>query len=166
MDEVARRARPTRRQALQTLGGGVVFQFVAKGAPGMRLGARLRIAGDGAVTLLTGKVELGQGARTLLTQCVAEELRVAPAKVSVIMGDTALVPDDGGTYASLTTPLTVPVVRRAAAAARRMLQTMQPGEAMEREIPIEVDPTPPQQWKVLGKPLANINGRAIVTGAL
>jgi isoquinoline 1-oxidoreductase len=57
----------------------VVFQFVAKGAPGMRLGARLRIADDGAVTLLTGKVELGQGARTLLTQCVAEELRVAPA---------------------------------------------------------------------------------------
>jgi nicotinate dehydrogenase subunit B len=144
----------------------VVFQFVAQGAPLVRLGARLRIAGDGAVTLLTGKVELGQGARTLLTQCVAEELRVAPAKVKVIMGDTALVPDDGGTYASLTTPLTVPVVRRAAAAARRMLQTMQPGEAMEREIPIAVDLTPPQQWKVLGTSLANINGRAIVTGAL
>jgi isoquinoline 1-oxidoreductase len=144
----------------------VVFQFVAKGAPGMRLGARLRIADDGAVTLLTGKVELGQGARTLLTQCVAEELRVAPAKVSVIMGDTALVPDDGGTYASLTTPLTVPVVRRAAAAARRMLQTMQPGQAMDREIPVEVDLTPPEQWKILGTPLANVNARAIVTGAL
>jgi nicotinate dehydrogenase subunit B len=163
---VARRARPTRRQALQTLSGGVVFQFVTQGAAGMRLGARLRIADDGAVTLLTGKVELGQGARTLLSQCVAEELRVAPAKVKVIMGDTALVPDDGGTYASLTTPLTVPVVRRAAAAARRMLQTMQPGDATEREIPIEVELTLPEQWKVLGKPLANVNARAIVTGAL
>lgn len=163
---MARRARPTRRQALQTIGAGVVFQFVIQGAAGTRLGARLRIGADGAVTLFTGKVEIGQGSRTLLTQCVAEELGVAPAKVSVLMGDTALVPDDGGTYASLTTPLTVPVVRRAAAAARRMLETMRPAEAMEREIPVEVDLTPPARWKVLGKPLANVNARAFVTGAL
>jgi nicotinate dehydrogenase subunit B len=166
LPRAARRSRPTRRDVLQTLGGVVVFQFVLPGAAGMRLGARLRIDGDGTVTLLTGKVELGQGARTVLTQCVAEELGVAPAKVRVIMGDTALVPDDGGTYASLTTPLTVPVVRRAAATARRMLQSMKPGEAMEREIPIQVDLTPPARWKVLGTPLANVNGRAIVTGAL
>ncbi len=33
--------------------------------------------------LFTGKVELGQGARTLLTQCVAEELGIVPAKVRV-----------------------------------------------------------------------------------
>lgn len=163
---MAKRARPTRRQTLQTLGAGVVFQFVVKGAPGARLGARLRWEGSGAVTLFTGKVEIGQGSRTLLTQCVAEELGVAPSKVRVIMGDTALVPDDGGTYASLTTPLTVPVVRRAAAAARRMLATMTPAEAMEREIPVEVDLTPPAKWQVLGKPLANVNARAMVTGAL
>jgi len=163
---VARLPRPTRREAFGTIGAGFVFQFVVKGAPGTQLGARLRFDAGGAVTLLTGKVELGQGSRTLLTQCVAEELGVAPGNVRVVMGDTALVPDDGGTYASLTTPLTVPVVRQAAAAARRMLETMTPAEAGKREIPVEVDLTPPAKWKTLGKPMANVNGRAIVTGAL
>ena len=163
---VARLPRPTRREAFGTIGAGFVFQFVVKGAPGTQLGARLRFDAGGAVTLLTGKVELGQGSRTLLTQCVAEELGVAPGNVRVVMGDTALVPDDGGTYASLTTPLTVPVVRQAAAAARRMLETMTPAEAGTREIPVEVDLTPPAKWKTLGKPMANVNGRAIVTGAL
>jgi len=163
---VAKRVRPTRRQALQTLGASVVFQFVVKGDASTKLGARLRFDANGTVTLLTGKVEIGQGSRTLLTQCVAEELGIATSKVRVIMGDTALVPDDGGTYASLTTPLAVPVVRRAAAAARQMLESMTPAQAMEREIPVEVDVTPPAKWKTLGKPIENVNGRAIVTGAL
>ena len=48
---------------------------------------RLQLAGDGTVTLLTGKVDIGQGSRTLLTQCVAEELRIPPSKVSVVMGE-------------------------------------------------------------------------------
>ena len=34
------------------------------------------------------------------------------------MGDTRLCPDDGGTWASITTPQTVPVIRKAAAAVR------------------------------------------------
>ncbi len=37
------------------------------------------------------------------------------------MGDTSLVPDDGITAGSMTTPLTVPPVRRGAAAARQVL---------------------------------------------
>jgi nicotinate dehydrogenase subunit B len=37
---------------------------------------------------------------------------------------------------------------------------------MRQEIPLKVDLTTPAQWKVLGTPLKNGNGRAIVTGAL
>ena len=152
-----------RRQLFAALGAGALFRFELHG---QTLGARLHFAADGMVTLLTGKVDIGQGSRTLLTQCVAEELRIDPAKVRLIMGDTALVPDDGGTFASLTTPMTVPVVRQAAAAAREMLRTMRPDQAMGADQPVNVDLTPPGAWMVLGKPLKNVNGRAIVTGRL
>jgi nicotinate dehydrogenase subunit B len=86
-----------------------------------RLETRLQIGEDGRVTVFTGKVEVGQGSRTELTQAAAEELRVSPDQIRVMMADTDLVPDDGGTSGSRTTPSTVPQVRRAAAAAREML---------------------------------------------
>ena len=107
-----------RRELFGVLGAGVLFTYHASAQD--TTGTRLHFADDGSVTLLTGKVEMGQGPRTLLTQAVAEELRIAPARVSLIMGDTMQVPDDGGTWASLTTPQTVPVVRKAAAAARKL----------------------------------------------
>jgi isoquinoline 1-oxidoreductase len=156
-----------RRQWLQALSAGATFPIVVEGAAaGPLVAARLHLAEDGTVTLLTGKVDIGQGARTLLTQCVAEEMGIAPTKITVVMGDTGLVPDDGGTYGSLTTPLTVPVVRQAAAAVREMLRTMTPAEAMRREIPVKVSLAEPARWRVLGTPLANVNARAAVTGEL
>ncbi len=114
----------TRRDACRLLGGGamlVVLEGGLEGAGGESLAARLSIDAAGAVTVFTGKVEMGQGARTELTMVAAEELFVPPSRIHLVMGDTALVPDDGGTFASLTTPLTVPVIRRAAAAARALL---------------------------------------------
>lgn len=88
---------------------------------GESLAARLHIAGNGTITVMTSKVEVGQGSRTQITQAAAEELRVDPASIRLIMADTDLVPDDGGTYGSLTTPRTVPAVRKAAATARETL---------------------------------------------
>src|SRR4051794_18358703 len=58
-----------------------------------RLEAWLRIEPGGAVTVFTGKVELGQGAVTALLQIAAEELDVAPGRIRIISGDTALTPD-------------------------------------------------------------------------
>lgn len=145
---------------------GVTFAVTIEAAGRPVLGARLEFAPDGIVTLLTGKVELGQGSRTLLSQCVAEELQMPVSRVRVVMGDTARVPDDGGTFASLTTPLAVPAVRQAVAAAREMLRTMKPEEAVRQEIPLKVGLTSPSEWKVLGAAVPNVNGRAIVTGSL
>ena len=142
-----------RREWLGAVGAGVSVNVAVQAAGRPLLGARFEFAADGTVTLLTGKVELGQGSRTLLAQCVAEELRLPMSEVRVVMADTARVPDDGGTFASLTTPLAVPAVRQAAAAAREMLRTMKPGEAALREIPLEVELTPPAKWKVLGTPV-------------
>lgn len=85
------------------------------------LDTRLHIAADGRVTVMTGKVEIGQGIRTSLAQAAAEELRLAPESIRMLMGDTDLVPDDGPTFGSMTTPYTLPLIRQAAAAAREYL---------------------------------------------
>lgn len=121
----------TRRRVLARLGAGALFIYTAGSVDGdeeknssrkqVLLRSRLHVSPEGIVTVLTGKVECGQGIRTTLTQVAAEELEVPPASVRLIMGDTALVPDDGGTWGSLTTPETVPVIRQACAAIRELL---------------------------------------------
>ncbi len=116
----------SRRSVLQQLGAGALFLFTRRTAAADTadhplLSSRLHIADDGTITVLTGKIECGQGIRTTLTQVAAEELRLEPARVRLVMGDTALVPDDGGTWGSLTTPQTVPVIRQACAAIRELL---------------------------------------------
>jgi xanthine dehydrogenase molybdenum-binding subunit len=58
---------------------------------------------DGTVVLLTGAAGLGTGAHTALSQIVAEELGVRFEDVSVVHGDTDVVPWDIGAFASHTT---------------------------------------------------------------
>ena len=67
------------------------------------------------------QVEEGQGPRAELSQAAAEELRVAVDQVRLVMADTDLVPDDGITAGSRTTPYNVPDMRQAAATARQLL---------------------------------------------
>jgi nicotinate dehydrogenase subunit B len=85
------------------------------------IGAWLQIGEDGAVSVYTGKVEVGQDIRTSLAQVVAEELRVPLTSIRMVMGDTALTPFDAGTFGSRTTPDMSPRLRKAAAAARELL---------------------------------------------
>jgi xanthine dehydrogenase molybdenum-binding subunit len=58
---------------------------------------------DGTVVLMTGTAGLGTGAHTALAQIVAEELGVRFEDVSVMHGDTHVVPWDIGAFASHTT---------------------------------------------------------------
>ena len=58
---------------------------------------------DGTVVLLTGTAGLGTGAHTALAQIVAEELGLRFENVSVVHGDTDVVPWDIGAFASHTT---------------------------------------------------------------
>ena len=81
----------------------------------------LAIDSDGLVTVYSGKVDLGTGVRTALTQIVAEELDVPFAKVSLIQGDTDLTPDQGVTYGSLSIQNGGVQLRQAAATARQAL---------------------------------------------
>ncbi len=81
----------------------------------------IRITADGSVTAYNGHVDLGTGIRTALGQIVAEELDVSFARVVVVLGDTALVPNQGATIASETIQITAVPLRKAAAQARQFL---------------------------------------------
>src|SRR5271163_86697 len=86
-----------------------------------RVDGFLAIDRHGNVTVFSGKVDLGTGVRTALTQIVAEELDVPMASVNVIQGDTLLTPDQGPTYGSLSIQNGGVQIRQAAATARRAL---------------------------------------------
>ena len=81
----------------------------------------LRIDQSGAVTLYSGKVDLGTGVRTALTQIVADELDVPLSAVNVIEGDTAMTPDQGTSSGSNSIQRGGAQIRLAAATARRAL---------------------------------------------
>ena len=66
------------------------------------LSAWLRIEPSGAVTFFTGKIELGQGIGTALSQIAADELDVDLARIDVVSGDTARTPNEGQTAGSLS----------------------------------------------------------------
>ena len=125
----------SRRSFVKVLGAGLLIAAVVPamaqeeggrrggfGGGGARtVAARIHLGKDGSITVLTGKVEGGQGARTELSQAAAEELGMPVKALQMLMADTASVPDDGGTFGSMSTPRTVPAVRRGAAAARSLL---------------------------------------------
>lgn len=83
--------------------------------------AAVKMNSDGSVVLLTGTVEVGQGARTALSQVVAEELGVPFDAVTVAELDTDVTPYDVNTNASSSTVVMGLSVQRAAQDLRRQL---------------------------------------------
>jgi CO/xanthine dehydrogenase Mo-binding subunit len=81
----------------------------------------LTISADNRVTVFCGKVDLGTGARTALSQMAAEELDVSFERIEMVMGDTATTPDQWLTAGNLTIFQGGSELRRAAASARRAL---------------------------------------------
>jgi isoquinoline 1-oxidoreductase len=154
----------------------------------------LHLDEQGRVTAYTGKVEIGQNARTSLTQAVADELDVPPGAITFVMGDTDLTPYDQGTFGSRTTPTMAPQLARAAATLRSMLIDLAAGRwtvdrgALRTEAGAVLGPGSRRAtygdltagrrlvgqvtaeaggrdtWKLRGTPLPKINGRDFVTG--
>ena len=73
---------------------------------------------DRTVRLAVGKVEIGQGVLTALTQIAAEELDVGLDRVHIISGDTDNAPDEGSTSSSLSIEVSGASVRLIAAEVR------------------------------------------------
>jgi CO/xanthine dehydrogenase Mo-binding subunit len=106
-----------------SLGGAALAQQAAAQRPLSiaEVDAFLAIDARGRVTVYSGKVDLGTGVRTALTQMAAEELDVPFNNVRIVEGDTALTPDQGTTWGSLSIQAGGVQIRNAAATARMAL---------------------------------------------
>ncbi len=65
----------------------------------------VRLLADGSVIVYAGTSDMGQGARTIFAQIAAQELGAPIDWVTVVMGDTAVVPYDQQTSASRSSVL-------------------------------------------------------------
>ncbi|WP_407155736.1 molybdopterin cofactor-binding domain-containing protein [Bradyrhizobium sp. STM 3557] len=81
----------------------------------------LRIEADGAVTVFTGKAELGQGFKTAFQQIAAEQLDVPLASLKVVTADTGLTANEGYTSGSHSMQDSGTAILNAAAQARALL---------------------------------------------
>jgi nicotinate dehydrogenase subunit B len=121
-----------RRRFLKISGSGIVLLFTigdlslvaqerfSKSLP-TDFNAFLKIGEDGRVACYTGKIEMGQGVITSLSQMLADELDVGTDAIDMVMGDTELCPYDMGTWGSMTTRFFGPALRSAGAEARDVL---------------------------------------------
>jgi nicotinate dehydrogenase subunit B len=104
-----------------TGGLGETFAQGAKPLALTEVDSFLAIDAGGVVTLYTGKVDLGTGVATALPQIVADELDVPLNRVKLVQGDTALTPDQGTTWGSLSIQIGGMQLRNAAATAKAAL---------------------------------------------
>jgi CO/xanthine dehydrogenase Mo-binding subunit len=105
------------------VGRGVSVGLLAAGAhPVSR--ASVRLCSDGSADVYVGTTELGQGARTVMSQIAAEELGLGFEEVRVHGADTRFTPYDRSTGASRSTTIAGLAVKRAASAvADRLRET-------------------------------------------
>ena len=96
-------------------------RFLGKSIAPDQVDSFLVIHADGSVTMFSGKVDLGTGARIALRQMVAEELDIPIERLTMIEGDTAVTPDQGRTAGSYGIARGGQQLRQAAATARKTL---------------------------------------------
>jgi nicotinate dehydrogenase subunit B len=125
---------PSRREFFKT-GSGLLIGFsladsaivprlmaAETGVPAAgRLDSWLHIEKNESIKVFTGKVDIGMGVRTSLSQIVAEELDVPFERIELVMGDTAATPDQGGVGGSTSISAGAKPMRNAAASARFLL---------------------------------------------
>ena len=74
----------------------------------------------GKVTVLTGRVELGQGVLTAMAQIAADELDVAMDRITIRSGDTEKAPNEGYTAGSQSIQFGGVALRQACADVRAL----------------------------------------------
>jgi carbon-monoxide dehydrogenase large subunit len=78
----------------------------------------VRIGRSGRISVYTGAMPMGQGIRTALAQICAEQFNVPHDQVTVVAGDTAVIPHGQGGFASRQTITAGSAVHMAAVAVR------------------------------------------------
>ena len=110
IQEVAKRLDwKNRRKAGKTPGRGMGMASLIHVGGGARVyksdgcGTIVKVDDFGRVDVFTGATDMGQGADTVISQLVAEEMGVLPEDVNIIDRDTDVCPWDVGAHASRTT---------------------------------------------------------------
>ncbi|MBZ0216958.1 MAG: xanthine dehydrogenase family protein molybdopterin-binding subunit [Fimbriimonadaceae bacterium] len=84
-------------------------------------GVMVKMNDDGSAVVLTGALDVGQGAETIITQIVAEELSIGMDDIKLVTSDTDTTPQDIGAWISGMTYVTGNASRQAAGNAREKL---------------------------------------------
>src|SRR5262245_21828146 len=125
----------------------------------------LAIHPDGSVTIYTSKVDVGTGLRIAMSQMVAEELGIPVDRITLVEGDTALTPDQGGTGGSTGIPRGGTELRQAAATARQALRklgvnanmtnvgTVAGGKRLDLKVDAKAPLKDPSTYTIVGKPI-------------
>jgi len=125
----------------------------------------LAIHADGRITIYTSKVDVGTGLSIAMAQMVAEELGVPVERISIVEGDTALTPDQGGTGGSTGITRGGVELRQAAATARQALLKLGVNADMsnigavagDKRLNLRLDPSAPLKnasaYTIVGKPV-------------
>src|SRR5256712_10165070 len=126
-------------------GKGIACTIKAPLAPSVS-SAMVRLHADGSATLLTATVEIGQGARTTLSQIVAQELALPLDRVRIARPEIGMSPYDQATSASRSTTLMGLAVLRAARRSRdRLLATGAPLRVADA-VAVGLNPGP--RWRL------------------
>ena len=107
--------------------------------------------GDGTVTVYTGSSAHGQGHHTAWARIVESELGIPMSEVTVIHGDTDLIPVGVGTFASRSLQLGGSAVHKAAGEVKDEARRLAAGMLEASEADLELD-TGSGRWQVRGDP--------------
>ncbi|MFN2644272.1 MAG: molybdopterin cofactor-binding domain-containing protein [Burkholderiales bacterium] len=137
-------------------------------ADARRLTQRVHFERDGTVTIATGKVDLGQGISTALSQIAAEELGVPLDKVRILPASTAYSPDEGVTSGSLSIQDGGKGLRKACAELRELLKRSGKRSYWELDIagdiPANAPEKPAAEYRIVGKSIARLELPAKIAG--
>jgi len=151
----AEQARRRERGDVQQLGIGIAsyVEITAADADGGET-ARLVVHDDGTATVYTGSSAHGQGHHTAWAMLVEAELGIEMSKVTVIHGDTDVIPAGIGTYASRSLQLGGVAVQKAAVEVKEQARKVAADmlEASEDDLELDVDRG---VWQVRGDPASS-----------
>src|SRR4051812_18843028 len=120
------------------------------------LDAWIAIDAKNGITVFTGKAELGQGIKTALIQCAAEQLNLGHESITLVTADTERTPNEGYTAGSHSMQDSGTAILNAAAQVRAILLDLA-GTRLN---------TPADQLKAQGGRIAAPDGRSVSYGEL
>jgi CO/xanthine dehydrogenase Mo-binding subunit len=99
--------------------------FSSNGPPDLgQVDSFVTIHSNNTASILTGRVEMGQGSATGLLMIAAEELDMDMSQLDFVRHDTNVTPNTGGTFGSTSISSAGPRIRSAAATAKQTLLGM------------------------------------------